>query len=95
MTYLADSQMAEPTDQLLLVEGICSHFHSSHGRHVLVHFEQTLLCHLHLQAWGLCAIRTERVFMKSDGERLGVVCVLSQLGGVCSSLQSTEGEGLL
>ena len=96
MTYLTDSQMAETTNQFLLVEGICGHFHSSHGCHVLVHFEQTLLRHLHLQAWRLCAVRTERVFMESDSEGLGVVRILSECRGVCRGLQTTESsKGLI
>ena len=69
--------MAEPADQLGLVESIRSHFHTTHGLHVLVHLQQLRPRHLYLEVWRIAEMRLERVFMESDEEGLRRVRGLS------------------
>lgn len=45
-TNLTDSQVAEASDLLCLVEGVGSHLHSSHPRHVGVHLNEEVLGNL-------------------------------------------------
>ena len=75
--------MTETTNQLLLVHRISSHLHPSHNLHVFVHGEQPILGHLHLQTRRVSPVRLKRIFMESNGERLGVRGILSQSGRVC------------
>lgn len=64
--------MAEATDELLPVKCVRRLLHPPHSAHLLVHVEETVLRHLHLQARSLCLIPLERIFMKLDCEWLGV-----------------------
>jgi hypothetical protein len=80
---LSNGEMAETTDKLGFVEGVGSHFHATHGLHVLVHFEELVLLDLDLEGRWVASVGTERVFVKFDGEGLGLVGDgVLQLGGV-------------
>ena len=68
--HLSDSQVTKPSDQLGLVQRVRSHLHPPHRRHLLVHLQQLVLRHLHLQRRHLCLVRPERVLVQLHGERL-------------------------
>ena len=73
VAYLSYGEMAETTDELGLVEGVGGHFHATHGLHVLVHFEQLIFVDLNFKGRAVAFIGAERVLVKFDCKRLGVV----------------------
>jgi hypothetical protein len=56
--YLTNSMMAEAADKLC---SIGSHFHSTHGLHLLVHGQQLILGDLNLQVRFVTTVSAERV----------------------------------
>lgn len=89
--YLTDCEMAEPADELCLVEGICGHFHAAHELHVLVHFKELVLLNLYFKGRCVAFVTTEGVFVKLDGEGLGMVSDdVLQLSGVGRGCDGTS-----
>lgn len=64
--------MAETTNQLGLVQSVCSHFHSSHSCHLLVHLKELGLGDLNLKRRQITVVGVERVLMKFHCEWLSV-----------------------
>lgn len=93
-TYLSNRQVAEATDELLLVQRVGGHLHAAHGLHGLVHVKQLILGGLDLQAGRVGEMATEGVFMQLDGERLGVVGIGRERGRVRRRLDPAHGDGL-
>ena len=93
-THLSDGQVAEPADELLLVERIRRHLHPAHGVHGLVHPEELILGHLDLERGRLGAVRMERVVVELDREGRRVRCVVRERRRVGRGLQRTDAERL-
>lgn len=55
--------MAEPTDELALVQCISSLLHTTHRDHSLIMFKQTLFCYFDIKGRGVGVIRPKRVFV--------------------------------
>lgn len=66
--HLANSEMAETTDELALVQCISRLLHATHCDHLLVHFEETVFGDFNVKGRGVGVERSERIFMKLDRE---------------------------
>jgi len=85
--------MAETTDELRLVEGVCSHFHATHGLHLLVHGQEVMAGDLYLEVGRFALVGVERVLMKTNSEGLGWVGRgVFELGSVGRSLDGAQTE---
>lgn len=88
-TDLANSEMAEATNEFSLVEGVSGHLHAAHSLHLPVHGEQFVLGDLHLKVGGVAEVGAERIVMKlhCDGFRqIGrLVAQLSGVGGLLNA----------
>ena len=82
--------MAETTNELLLVEGICGLLHATDGSHLLVNLEKRVLRHGHAQVRGLGPVALEGVLMELDREGLRVRRLLMQGGRVRCRLEGAS-----
>lgn len=73
--------MAEPADELGLVERVGGHLHAAHGLHLLVHRQELIPGDLDLEVGGVAEVGLEGVLVELDGEGRGVVVgLVPQLG---------------
>lgn len=95
-THLTNSQVAEPANQLGLVQRIGSHLHPAHGGHLAVHLEELALGDLDIEAGGVAVVCLEGVFMELEGEGLavGVRGRAGELGEVGGGGDAAEAQGL-
>lgn len=63
---LSDGEVAEPADELLLVELVGCHLHPAHLGHGLVHVDELSLRHLDLVLRDLEAVPVEGVLLEVD-----------------------------
>ena len=63
ITYLANGKMAEPTDELALVQCISGLLHATHRDHILVKLNQTVFCYFNVKGRGVGVISPKRVFV--------------------------------
>ena len=68
--HLSDSQVAEPANQLLLVQLVSSHFHPPHLDHLLVKLNQVVLGRLDLEGGHVVLVDVERLLGQLDLEGL-------------------------
>ena len=76
--YLTNCQMAGSTNKFRFIQSVSSHFHLTHGLHLLVYREQFFFGSFHLKFWRFAEIRME-VVMKLDSEWLSRVRICWRL----------------
>ena len=77
--YLTNCQMTEPTNEFCFIQSVGSHFHSTHGLHLLVHREQSIFGDFHFEFRCFAEMRTEGIFMKRDSKWPSRVCICWRL----------------
>lgn len=63
IAYLTNGEMAEPTDELGLVQCIRGLLHATHRDHFFVTFKQTVFCYFDVKGRGVGVVSPKRVFM--------------------------------
>ena len=84
--------MTEASNELCLVQRTGSLLHLAHECHLVEPFEQIFFCDANVESWGLCAITTERIFIESNGERMGAFSWMrGQCCAVCRCIHRLDG----
>jgi hypothetical protein len=86
-TYLANSQVAKATNELLLVKSIRCLLHTTHGGHLRVHLEEALLGDLNLKRRLFAVVRVEGLLVQLNLERVGRRWLLQRLCAVRRGLK--------